>query len=156
MNDLQYTPSSSFLSEYLNEVKEMINEFRSEFSNEFKGKDIGVTPTAKEKSAHFPLQLWETHDKYYVLIFIPGVKSKEDVKVTLINSQTLYIQVYLPSFKPSNDSFLIHSEILRSSERSVLLPESVLSEIDVQSLKNGIFTVILNKSSQNIEIPIDF
>lgn len=94
----------------------------------------------------FPIQLWESKEKIYLMAMIPGLKSEQEVKYKFKDDKKITLSVLFPDLKPQQESRLVHSEFpLGGVERTVTLPYPVAKGRLSSHYVKGVYTLILYK-----------
>ncbi|CCQ93341.1 hypothetical protein CULT_1300007 [[Clostridium] ultunense Esp] len=156
ITDLQRSRMNSFSSPFsfpfpgmdMDQLGKMLDQLRS-----MTGETVQGAPFTEEIRTNlkesFPVQLWESRDKFYLQAFLPGLKSEQDVQFTLKDPTTLLVKVKFPSLKPQQESRLVHSEFPHHEvNRSIRLPYPVSTKHYSSHYVKGIFTMILDKEGE--------
>mgnify|MGYP001768003363 CR=1 FL=1 len=103
------------------------------------------------------MDLCETPGEIIITCDLPGIE-KEDVSVKLLNESSLLIKTkYDREVSQTDASGIYHLRERRTGagERIIHLPAEVSAKGAKASFKNGIVEITLQKTAQDIGVPID-
>jgi HSP20 family molecular chaperone IbpA len=147
--------------DYMKQIKGMMNKYNQLIDDDFWETINNLQSISHKKgsstSNHIPIEIWETDEMYYLLLYLPGLKNKEDIRLLFEDDETLFIRAKIPSLQPIRRSTKLHSDFPNEVlERKVDFPEMVSTRSYSISYNDGIVSISLNKEKEDIDIPFDF
>ncbi|TYS70903.1 Hsp20/alpha crystallin family protein [Sutcliffiella horikoshii] len=102
------------------------------------------------------IDIMETEDKGLIIMELPGLKSTEDIQISVKNNQ-LFIKGSIPYPYPVERENLLQGErFFGDFQRVVAIPFSFMPEKLTAQYKQGLLTLIFQKNAQDVSVEIDF
>lgn len=99
------------------------------------------------------IDILEDEDNGYIIIELPGLKSKDAVKASF-HGQNLVIEGNVPQTFSSGNINVLHSErYIGYFKRSIIVPFSFLPQKIHANYENGILKIVVPKTKKNFNVP---